>query len=53
MVRVRQATAVIVYEIIAPFMDNFILSFVVLILLLAFDFWTVKVCTMAASQLVA
>ena len=38
-----QVAAVLVYLFNGWFMDNFVLAFVILILLLAFDFWTVKV----------
>lgn len=39
-----QLAAVITYLLCDWFTSNFVLVFVILILLLAFDFWTVKVC---------
>ena len=38
-----QAAALVVYLFSGWFIGNFVLTFVILILLLAFDFWTVKV----------
>jgi hypothetical protein len=38
-----QAAAVFIYLFCGWFINNFILSFVILIILLAADFWTVKV----------
>jgi len=43
-VSLDQIAALVVYLFSSLFSSRFVLIFVTLVLLLAFDFWTVKVC---------